>query len=205
MKTSQKLTVGAGLALVIAGILMAAAYREPHFYAPFSVGLALLGWAILQWLRIKMFSGWGWPQYVTFFAGLLAFAFLADWLGMKLDYWIYPNYHTIFDWTIQKLFEFVVPMLSLFFILKIGLELWAKHTARTLALAASLVTFILPLAVATQYLGSLAHSWVVLKMPLTSASLGPFSVIFTTVGYWILASVPYTIYHAVNLVSSEDK
>jgi hypothetical protein len=195
---AQKLTLVFGAALLLIGVLMALIGQEPHFYAPFSVGLALLGWYILRIkLQVKIFQEWRWPHFALFFICLLVFATIADHFGVSRGWWAYPSYHTFFDWTVQKVFEFAAPMLYLFFFLKIGEQLWQKYASRPAALAASAITIVLPLAIITQLLDSAAHSWVVLHMPVTSAHIGSVSIIFTTLGYWILAFVPYALHAAI--------
>lgn len=195
MEKKEKLLPMAGVALVTLGVVMAINAHLAHFYAPFSAGLALIGWYIVRFrLGITLFRQWQWPLFLLFLISLLAFAVIADYFGIAYGWWAYPNYHSPLDWMVQKILEFVIAMLYLFFFLLAGQHLWQRYVNRPAALAASMLTTVLPLAIVTQLINLRAHSWVVLDMPVTDATVASVSVMFTTVGYWMLAIVPYALY-----------
>jgi multidrug transporter EmrE-like cation transporter len=46
----------------------------------------------------------------------------------------------------------------------------------------------------TEALNMQVQSWVVLSMPVSDYQIGGFYVIFQTLGYWLMALIPYLLY-----------
>lgn len=191
----------------ITGLVLAIFFREPHFYAPFSLGLVLiLHSAYRRYSGKHLFANWNWNTVASYLTGLLLFSIVADRIGMAMGYWHYPEYDSLLDYSIQYAFEYVAAMLYIMLVFMIGLEFFRRRgLGGFMALVLSLVTFTIFAGLFTEFFNSYANSWVLTGMPFSNARIGRFWLVFVTLGYWILSLVPYTFYRLLDkyMVSRE--
>lgn len=181
---------------LIAGIVLALFYEEPHFYAPFSVGLAIiLHHAYTRYSGKKLFKNWSLYAVVLYILGLLVFSIVSDQIGIALGYWQYPAYDSLFDYAVQYVFEFTIALLYIMLAFMLGLNFYRKRgLGFTSSLILSLVTFSVLTGILTEFFNSYAESWIVTDMPFSDVRVGRYWLVFITLGYWILSLAPYALY-----------
>lgn len=184
-----------GWASLFAGIALAF-YGVPHFYAPFSAGLAvILHYVYTRYSGTGLFTGWSRWRVVCFLFGLLAFSIISDQIGIALGYWHYPAYNSLPDYALQYTFEFTVALLYIMLAFMIGLEFYRKRgLGYTASFIVSLMTFSVLTGLGTEFFNFYAESWIVTDMPFSNMRLGRFWLVFITLGYWILSLAPYLLY-----------
>lgn len=199
----MKVLVGALLTLL--GVYMAVALHEPHFYTPFSIGMAVLFESWYRHLTGRgLFVGWRVGTQVIFWIILLLVSIGVDQAGVHLGYWIYPAYTSLGDEVIKFVFEWTVALCYVGLAFGIGFTYLKRAKVGTLAsLVGAFVFFLFPIGLLTDYLNLFADSWVVLKMPFTNLSIGGFFVIFQTVGYAVMAFITLSLYWSVSLLFRE--
>ncbi len=185
-----------GWVSLFAGIVLALFYQEPHFYAPFSVGLAIvLHHAYTRYSGKNLFKDWNLHAVVLYLFGLLVFSIVSDQIGIALGYWQYPAYDSLLDYTVQYVFEFTIALLYIMLAFMIGLEFYRKRGfGYAVSLILSLITFSVLTGVLTEFFNSYAESWIVTDMPFSNVRIGRYWLVFITLGYWILSLAPYTLY-----------
>jgi uncharacterized membrane protein len=65
------------------------------------------------------------------------------------------------------------------------------------------VAVIIPLGVVTEFLNHKAMSWVIVSMPFSQYSIGGYYFIFQTIGYWLMALIPWFVYLIVVLIDKK--
>lgn len=181
------------------GIILAVVFHEPHFYTFFSIGLFVLFLEIYKSIVHKsLFSRWSFYKYVTFWVLLLIISILIDIIGMYLGYWEYPFYVTSWDEIIKYIFEWCIAQMYITLSFFIGLAILRRHhVSRVSSIILSLILFVLPIGLITEYFNHMAVSWLVLDMPVSNYSIGGYFIVFQTIGYWIMALIPWAIYKLV--------
>ena len=95
-----------------------------------------------------------------------------------------------------------------FLSLEFGIEVFRKLGAKkTGAFWLSLFLVVTVFGLITESLNQQVHSWRVTSMPFTNFRIGNYYIVFQTIGYWLMALIPYALYEVVGLVSerySED-
>lgn len=186
MKT-KILTYLIGIILFLFGIYMSVSLKNPHFYTPFSIGLFIITLNIYNSLAKKpLFNKWKAKQYTLFSIMLIIACFIIDEIGIYLNFWNYPNYSTITDEILKILFEYAVPFLYFMLILLIGTILIRKLRINNhLSFILSLLILV-PLALLfTEVINYFSSSWQVTGIP---------SIIWFSIGSWLMAIVPLIIY-----------
>ena len=57
-----------------------------------------------------------------------------------------------------------------------------------------------PVGFLTESLNLNVYSWRVLNMPFSNFKIGDFFLIFQTLGYWLMALIPYGIYLLIDYI-----
>jgi len=117
-----------------------------------------------------------------------------DSIGMRIGYWDYPHYGQsdqirkyIFEWDVALFYHFVA--------LVAGIEIFRKTGAKyRMCLTLSLIIVVTAVGFLTESLNLRVHSWKVLSMPITNMRIGDYFVVFQTIGYWLMALIPYCLY-----------
>lgn len=189
-----------GIILFIAGIVLAVIYQHPHFYASFSLGLFIL--LLISYNSIskeKIFSDWRWKKFLVYFVIMLISVIAIDQIGILLGYWAYPQFNTLSDEIVKYLFEYVVPFLYLMLFFMIGIRIFEKINLNyKLSFFLSLIVFSTLIGLFTEYINSFANSWQVLSMPISNFQVNSFFLVWQTIGYWLMALVPFAIYKFVD-------
>jgi hypothetical protein len=142
----------------------------------------------------RLFADWH-PRAVAAFCILMVFtSILVDLAGIGAGYWIYPHYGKS-DQVRKYIFEWGVALFYHFLALQIGVEILRRVGIRGLSgLLLSLLLFVTLIGFITESLNLKVYSWKVLAMPLSDYRVGDYFVVFQTVGYWLMAAIPYVIY-----------
>lgn len=179
---------------------MAAVFHEPHFYTPFSVGLFLIFLEVYKSVaHHELFSKWPRNKYVIFWMVVLVVSILIDIIGMKLGYWHYPGYSGSLDEIVKYIFEWCIALMYHTVAFVVGIEIFTRHGfSKIVSGILSLALFVFPIGMFTEYTNHLADSWVVTSMPFTNAQIGGYFIIFQTIGYWLMALIPWVIYVIVD-------
>lgn len=184
---SKNLWIFAGIFLLLLGIYLSVIQHEPHFYTPFSLGLFIISMLIYNKTTGKIaFKNWNISKIALFFSAVLVVSILIDRMGLFLGYWIYPYYNSILDEVLKYLFEWTIPLVAYMIIFMTGKNILSK------------LFFVLCAGIITEYVNSFTLSWQILKMPILDYTIGVFNMGFLTIGYWLIALIPYTIYQFVD-------
>jgi len=187
----KQIIYGIGLLFLALGIYFSIFQKLPHF---FSLGLFLITYQIYNSIaKEKLFHKWKTKQYAIFFITLLISCVIIDHLGLVLNYWNY-QYSTLFDEIIKYILEWEIPLISTMILFMIGEEIFKKKFSILTSQTLSLLTFIIILGIIIEYLNHFADSWIITNMPFTNIKIGNYFLIFQTIGYWLMAIIPYTIY-----------
>ena len=193
-----------GGTMTIVGIILAAFFHIPHFYAFFSLGLFIVFLELYKSIvHRRFFARWSPWKFVVFWVLLLLASIAIDILGMRLGYWHYPFYMRFYDQSIKYLFEWCVSLMYVTLGFFIGTAIFKKHHVHPfVAGLLSLVAVVIPLGFITEYFNHMVSSWVILSMPITSYSVDGYFLVFQTIGYWIIALVPWLIYELVDFLKN---
>lgn len=187
----------AGLFFLL-GIILAF-FHEPHFYTFFSIGAFIILLHLYNKIaNKKLFYYWRLKHFIIFYISLIAISIVIDYIGLSLGYWIYPHFQSVFDNILKYSFEWVIALLYHALILLIGVEIFKQKLGKIGALLLSLIIFIIPAGFLSEYLNLAARSWQVVGMPLTDYEICGFFIIFQTLGYWLMAFIPYALYKVVD-------
>ena len=166
-----------------------------HFYALFSLGFSLILSALFLLLAKRpIFASWSVVRFITFFALLLGISILIDVAGMRLGYWEYPHYDMtdavrkyLFEWTIALFYHFVAFV--------VGIEVFRRTGFEPLpAKLLSLLIVVSLVGLLTESMNLRVESWRVKSMPISDVRIGDYFVVFQTIGYWLMALIPYGLY-----------
>lgn len=183
-----------GIVLVLFGIYLSVFKKEPHFYTFFSIGMLVLLIVIYNFIsKRKIFDKWKIKQCVFFFVVLVISCIIIDKIGMHLGYWRY-NYSTLFDEILKYLFEWATPLIYFMVVLIIGLKIFEKKVPYWFAFLLSLIIFVIPLGLFTEWINLFSDSWIVLSMPFSNFKIGNFFIVFQIIGYPLMAIIPFIIY-----------
>ena len=100
----------------------------------------------------------------------------------------------MFDEILKYLFEWAVPLICFMIALMIGLKVFEKKIPYNLAFILSLILFVMPLGLFTEFINHFSNSWIILSMPFSNIKIGSFFVIFQTIGYSLMAIISFIIY-----------
>lgn len=196
MKINLKYLVGVVSLLI--GICLSVFQSEPHFYTFFSIGLFLI---FLEYYnsnnKNKLFKKWDNKQFVLFGVLLIVLSIVMDKIGLFFNYWEY-QYLTLFDEILKYTFEWGIALLYIMIFFMIGKNILEKKFSKKLSFILSLLIFVTLIGFFTEFINSFSYSWKILSMPLTNYKIGNYFIIFQTIGYWLVAIIPFIIYKFVN-------
>jgi len=173
----------------------------PYFYALFSLGMFVILMALYNaFAATSLFENWRGRDILFFSIILLISCVGIDNLGMYLGYWEYPHYDSSDD--LRKYFlEWAVALLYHMVSLLIGIELFQKAKLhQTSAFFLSMLIVVTPVGFLTETLNLNVYSWRVLRMPFSNFKIGDFFLIFQTLGYWLMALIPYGLYLLIDYI-----
>jgi hypothetical protein len=173
----------------------------PYFYALFSLGMFIVLLALYNTISTdNLFGDWR-GRDIVFFSGLLLLScVLIDHAGMRLGYWEYPHYDTADDLR-KYILEWAIALLYHMVSLLIGIQLFKRFFLhRTTAFFMGMLAVVTPVGFLTESLNLHVESWKVLTMPLSNMKIGDFFVVFQTLGYWLMALIPYMLYLSVDIL-----
>ena len=173
----------------------------PYFYALFSLGMFVILLALYNaFAATSLFENWRGRDILIFSIILLISCVGIDHLGMYLGYWEYPHYDSSDDFR-KYLLEWAVALLYHMVSLLIGIELFQKAKLhQTSAFFLSMLIVVTPVGFLTETLNLNVSSWRVLRMPFSNIKIGDFFLIFQTIGYWLMALIPYGIYLLIDYI-----
>jgi len=173
----------------------------PYFYALFSLGMFVILLALYNaFAATSLFENWRGRDILIFSLILLISCVGIDHLGMYLGYWEYPHYDSSDDLR-KYLLEWAVALLYHMISLLIGIELFQKAKLhQTSAFFLSILIVVTPVGFLTETLNLNVYSWRVLRMPFSNFKIGDFFLIFQTLGYWLMALIPYGLYLLIDYI-----
>lgn len=198
----RKVWLLTGVFFFVLGVIRSVVYSDPHFYSYLSIGLVILSFlAYIYYTGSNPFESWSYKEFISYSLLLLLFAFITDYLGVNVfGFWEYPFYDSLLNWSVQKTLEFALPLVYIQLFFMLGCRFFEKRGVNEyMAIVLSLLTFSIATGVLTEFVNSYADSWRILSMPISNAEIAGFSVVFTTIGYWIMALVPYAFYLVIEL------
>lgn len=174
----------------------------PYFYALFSLGMFIILLSLYNTIAASaLFASWRKRDIALFTISLLLLCVLIDHTGMRLGYWEYPFYDET-DELRKYLLEWAIALLYHMVSLLLGVQLFQrmlKH--QTWAFFLSMVVVVTPVGLLTEALNLNVYSWRVLQMPLSNLKIGNFFIVFQTIGYWLMAIIPYALYLLFDLLA----
>jgi len=173
----------------------------PYFYALFSLGMFVILLALYNaFAATSLFESWRGRDILIFSFVLLISCVGIDHLGMYLGYWEYPHYDSSDDFR-KYLLEWAVALPYHMISLLLGIELFQKvKLHQTSAFFLSMLIVVTPVGFLTESLNLNVYSWRVLRMPFSNFKIGDFFLIFQTLGYWLMALIPYGIYLFIDYI-----
>ncbi|MGV8142720.1 MAG: hypothetical protein ACP5NS_03740 [Candidatus Pacearchaeota archaeon] len=187
MNFNKTLSLFVGLFFILFGIYLSVVQNDPHFYTFFAFGFLIISILIYTSLSKKIiFKEWDLKKFILFFIFVLIASLIIDKIGLFLGYWVYPHYNSVLDDVVKYVFEWAVPLIAFMVIFMAGSKLVYKFS------------FVLIAGIITEYINSFVLSWQIIDMPILDYTLGVFNLFFVTVGYWLMALIPYVIYQFVN-------
>jgi len=172
----------------------------PYFYALFSLGMFLILLALYHSIATEtLFENWRFRDIVLFSLLLLLACVIIDRLGMRLGYWEYPHYDRT-DEVRKYALEWAIALLYHMLSLLLGMQLFLRLKMGELsAFFLAMVVVVTPVGLITEALNLNVYSWRVLQMPFTDFQIGGYFLVFQTIGYWLMALIPYAIYLLIDL------
>lgn len=200
MRKRDRLLVFAGAICTILSLYQLIVLELASFYTLFSVGMTLtLSCAFHALAGKRLFANWGVGAVAIFWVFMILVSIAIDLTGITAGYWEYPHYGKA-DQVRKYVFEWGVALFYHFITLVIGVEVFKRAGFRLIpSLALSLIVFVTGIGFVTESLNLRVYSWRVTSMPLSNYRLGGYFLVFQTIGYWLMAIIPYLIYHSVEL------
>ena len=176
-----------------------------RFYTLFSIGMSLLLTIIYRKLtKERLFESCRAVHVFMFWVFLLLVSILIDHIGMRIGYWEYPHYGET-DQARKYLFEWAAALFYHLLAYLIGAQVFRKMGAETgWAAGLSLVIFVTAIGFITESLNIQVYSWRVTKMPFSNYRIGEYFLVFQTIGYWLMAIIPYTLFAGVRKLATRQ-
>lgn len=195
MRKRDILLAAAGIICTIVSIYQLAVLNLASFYTLFSIGMSLtLSGVYNAFSNDRLFTGWSTMQITGFWVLMLVVSVIIDSVGMSVGYWHYPHYGES-DQVRKYIFEWGVALFYHFVALVAGIELFKrKGLDYRRSLALSLVFVVTAVGFLTESLNLKVGSWQVISMPITNLRIGDYFLVFQTIGYWLMALIPYALY-----------
>ncbi len=201
MRKQDVLLTIAGIICTIFSLYQLIVLGLASFYTLFSVGMTLSLSCAYNYLADKrLFTNWGVGAVALFWMLMILVSIIIDLAGIRAGYWEYPHYGRT-DQIRKYIFEWGVALFYHFLTLIIGVEVFKKAGIGPFrSLLFSLLVFVTGIGFITESLNLQVHSWKVTSMPLTNYRVGRYFLVFQTIGYWLMAIIPYLIYQGMALV-----
>jgi hypothetical protein len=195
MGKSNMLLAAVGTICTIISIYQLAVLGLASFYTLFSIGMSLTLTGIYNTFSDdRLFAGWSAAQIASFCALMLIISIFIDSVGMRVGYWDYPHYGKS-DQVRKYIFEWAVALFYHFLALVAGIELFKRKGLNyRLCLALSLLLVVTAIGLLTESLNLRVRSWQIIRMPITNLRIGDYFLVFQTIGYWLMALIPYALY-----------
>lgn len=179
--------------LILFGVYLSIFQKHPHFYTFFSIGFLMIFWTLYNSIsKKKLFDNFKTKHQVFFWITLTILCIIIDKIGIFLGYWIYPNFNSVFDEILKYLFEWVLPLTTYMILFLIGLTYKAKEIKLKNILFG--LALVLIFGFFTEFINLFSLSWEILSMPITNFKIGPFFLVFNTIGYLLMILIPLGIY-----------
>lgn len=188
-----------GIIFFLIGIYLTVFEKEPHFYTFFSIGLFIIFLLIYNNLaKVPFFYKWDKNKFMLFWIVMLGLSIIIDRIGMALGYWV-SRYVTVTSEIIKYVFEWAVALIYIQLFFMIGVLLFRKlKFGYYTSIILSLLIFSTAIGFVTEYFNLFSDSWIVLSMPFTNYKIGDYFVVFQTLGYWVMAIIPFITYILVD-------
>lgn len=195
MRKRDLLLAAAGIICTIISIYQQAVLGLASFYTLFSIGMSLtLSGIYHAFSGYRLFRGWSTMHIAGFWLLMLVTSIIIDSVGMRVGYWDYPHYGKS-DQVRKYIFEWGVALFYHFVALVAGIELFRKKGLDyKLSLTLSLLLVVTAVGFLTESLNLSVRSWEVISMPITNLRIGNYFLVFQTIGYWLMALIPYALY-----------
>ena len=205
MRRRDILPLIAGLICTGVSFYQLTALGLASFYTLFSIGMALLLSCIYHWLsNRRIFNEWQVVHLAIFCIVMLIVSIGIDQIGMRAGYWEYPHYGRS-DQLRKYLFEWAVALYYHFAVLIVGIELFKRTgISEKWAFVWALLVAVTAAGILTESLNLQVYSWKVTSMPVTNYRIGRYFIVFQTVGYWLMALIPFVIYKGVDRLASRS-
>ena len=199
------LTIG-GTCCTLFSIYQLVVLDLASFYALFSIGMSLLLTIIYRKsAKARLFESWKAVHVFIFWFLLLLVSILVDHIGMRAGFWEYPHYEQT-DQARKYLFEWAAALFYHLLALLIGIHAFRRLGAEPgWAATLSLFIFVTAIGFITESLNIQVYSWRVTKMPFTNYQIGEYFVVFQTIGYWLMAIIPYILFVTVNKMALRQR
>ena len=206
MKSKDIVLIVGGICCTIISIYQLIVLGLASFYSLFSIGMSLLLTIIYRKItKARLFDSWRMGHVLFFWSLLLLVSILIDHIGMQIGYWEYPHYEQtdqarkyLFEWTVALFYHLLAFLIGIHAFRKIGAEFpWATGL--------SLVIFVTAIGFITESLNLQVYSWRVTKMPFTNYQIGEYFLIFQTIGYWLMAIIPYALFWMINKLATRQQ
>ncbi len=195
MRKRDFLLAAAGIICTIISIYQLTVLGLASFYTLFSIGMSLtLSSLYHAFSNGRLFAGWSTMQITTFWLLMLLTSIIIDSVGMRVGYWDYPHYGKS-DQVRKYVFEWGVALFYHFVALVVGIELFKrKGLDHKRSLTLSLLLVVTAVGFLTESLNLRVSSWEIMSMPITNLRIGDYFLVFQTIGYWLMALIPYALY-----------
>lgn len=197
MKTKNTITYISGITLILLGIILAIIFQSKYFYAILSIGILITFWKIYNSTsEKKLFHNFKTKHHLIFWADLIITSIIIDFIGTKLGYW--KGSFMGIEGILKYPPEWVIPMVSTMIIFLIFKKIFQqKGINKYLSAIISLTIFITIFGIGIEYLNSFGQAWIIQSMPITNIKVGNFYLIFQTIGFWIIALIPFIEYKLI--------
>jgi len=189
-----------GITILLFSIYQAIILKQAHFYSLFSIGAFIVLLYVYNYIsKENLFKNWKTKEYFIFIGLLIVASIIIDKFGILLNYWTYPQYVSFLDELIKFIFEWAFALSYIMLSLMIGIELFKKLKLNNLlSFILSILIFVTLTGLLTELVNMQVYSWKVFNMPITNYKLGNFFLIWHTIGYWLMAIIPYLLYKFTN-------
>ncbi len=93
----------------------------------------------------------------------------------------------VFEWTIALSYHLVSLMVGIEFFKRLNLS-------ESVSFFLSLFVIVTLVGFVTETFNIYVYSWRVISMPFSNYMIGPYFLVFQTIGYWLMAIIPWLIY-----------
>lgn len=188
-----------GIACLVGSLVQLLVLKQAHFYTLFSVGMSvLLGTTYNRLSSRRLFTDWRPTHVLAFFLALFGLSVVIDRIGLYIGYWEYPHYEAA-DEVLKYLFEWAIALFYHLLALLIGVEILKRWRIEGVTgFVLGLLLLVTPVGLLTESLNIQVYSWRVVSMPISNYRIGGYFLVFQTIGYWLMAIIPYALFAITN-------